>query len=214
MMNLTDLSRVRRLLCIGAHCDDIEIGAGGTILRLAREAAGIEVLWVVLCGADDVRRHEAEHAAELFLRGVTTRTVRIEGYKDAHLPAEWASVKSTFESIKPFSPDLILTHAREDAHQDHRLVNELTWNTFRDHAILEYEIPKYDGDLGRPNAFSIIGRDVAGAKVAHLETAYASQASKKWFDDELFRSLMRIRGMECQSPTGYAEAFHARKWML
>ena len=214
MTKFTDLSRVRRLLCIGAHCDDIEIGAGGTVLRLAREAPGVEVLWVVLCGADAVRRQEAERAAELFLDGVANRRVLIESFRDAHLPAEWARAKSTFESIKDFSPDLILTHAREDAHQDHRLVNELTWNTFRDHSILEYEIPKYDGDLGRPNAFSTIDRDTAAAKVSHLQTAFASQATKRWFDEELFRGLMRIRGMECQSPTGYAEAFGARKWML
>ena len=214
MTNFTNLSRVRRLLCVGAHCDDIEIGAGGTVLRLAREAPGVEVLWVVLCGADAVRRAEAERAAGLFLEGVATRRVLIDSFRDAHLPAEWAKVKSTFESIKNFSPDLIFTHTRDDAHQDHRLVNELTWNTFRDHAILEYEIPKYDGDLGRPNAFSVIDRDAAAAKVSHLQAAFASQASKRWFDEELIRSLMRIRGMECQSPTGYAEAFHARKWML
>ena len=214
MLNPTDLSRVRRLLVLGAHCDDAEIGAGGTILRLCDASPDLDVRWVVFCGASDERRAEAERGAALFLAGAASKTVTIHAHRDAHLPADWEAVKASFEQLKPFAPDLILTHARDDAHQDHRLVSELTWNTFRDHAILEYEIPKYDGDLGRPSVYGVIARDLAARKVAHLFDAYPSQSTRGWFDEELFRGLMRLRGMECQSPTGYAEAFHCRKWML
>jgi len=193
------------VLAIGAHADDIELGCGGTLLRLAREVPELELTWIVLSAAD-VRRAEAQAGAQAF--GATT--VEIREFEDAffHYGRE---VKDYFETLKAVEPDLVLTHTDNDRHQDHRLVCELTWNTFRDHQILEYEIPKYDGDLGRPNVFVPLDEDLAGAKIAGLLGAFASQASKSWFDESLFRALLRLRGMECRSPSGLAEAFYARK---
>jgi LmbE family N-acetylglucosaminyl deacetylase len=196
------------VLAIGAHADDIELGCGGTLLRLAREVEELELTWVVLSAAG-ARRDEAHAGAQAF--GATT--VEIREFEDAFFKYG-RDVKDYFETLKRVEPDLVLTHTDNDRHQDHRLVCELTWNTFRDHLILEYEIPKYDGDLGTPNAFVALDQDLADAKVAGLLGAFPSQAAKPWFEESLFRALLRLRGMECRSPSGLAEAFYARKLVL
>ena len=201
---------LRRLLVIGAHSDDIEIGCGGTILRLVQECPSLQVGWVVFSAHDD-RRAEAQSSAEAMLAGIGHREVLIYSFRDGFLPYEGADVKARFEELKRFQPDLILTHYARDAHQDHRLVSELTWNTFRDHLILEFEIPKYDGDLGQPNFFVRLDDEFVRAKVQHLMEHFPSQRGRRWFTEDLFRGLMRVRGMECNSPSGYAEAFYSRK---
>jgi LmbE family N-acetylglucosaminyl deacetylase len=201
------------LLCLGAHADDLEIGCGGTILLLLRQGR-VAVHWVV-CSADARREREARRAAARLLRGAAARTVRIERFRDGYFPAQRAAVKDMFEVLKrAVRPDLILTHAREDAHQDHRVVAELTWNTFRDHTILEYEVPQYDGDLGRPNVFVPLPRSIRRRKLELLRTAFPSQRRKQWYSAATFDGLMRLRGVECAAPDGYAEAFHGRKVVL
>lgn len=213
-----DLSRgeppLRRLLAVGAHADDIEIGCGATLLQLTRAQPSIEVIWVVL-GASGDRAVEAQRSAETFLAGAPTTTILVRDFRDGYFPALAADVKDLFEELKgQFEPDLIFTHARQDLHQDHRVVCELTWNTWRNHLVMEYEIPKFDGDLGSPNVFVPVPAELAAEK-AHLITAgFPSQGGKHWFDEELFLSLMRIRGMECASPSRYAEAFGVRKLAL
>jgi len=200
------------ILCLGAHSDDIEIGCGGTLLQL-RNTHDVKFHWVVFSAAG-ARGREAAKAAELFTAGSETNLL-LKEFRDGFLPYSGAAVKDVFEELKSqFDPDLIFTHWEGDAHQDHRLVCELTWNTFRDHTILEYEIPKYDGDLGRPNVFVPLETPLPEQKVTHLFDAFESQRSKPWFDRETFLGLMRIRGMESNSPTGYAEAFYARKIVL
>jgi LmbE family N-acetylglucosaminyl deacetylase len=199
----------RRLLVVGAHSDDIEIGCGGTILRLLREYPGLEVAWMVLA-THDQRAAEARASANAMLAGAV-HEIRLHSFRDGFVPYEGAAVKECFEDLKSFEPDLILTHWGRDAHQDHRLVSELTWNTFRDHLILEYEIPKYDGDLGQPNVFVRLDEETVHEKVQHLLEHFPSQGSRRWFREDLFRSLMRLRGMECNAPSGYAEAFYCRK---
>jgi len=199
------------ILCLGAHADDIEIGCGGTILRLLAERPRTSVHWVVM-SAPGARAREARRSAARVLRAATTRDIRVEAFRDGFLPYDGAGVKETFEALKSrVSPDLIFTHRIDDAHQDHRLVSELTWNTFRDHWILEYEIPKYDGDLGHPNVFVPLPAAVRRKKVRLLLSAFPSQRSKRWFTETTFDGLMRIRGIECAAPDGYAEAFHGRK---
>jgi LmbE family N-acetylglucosaminyl deacetylase len=205
--------RPLRLLVIGAHADDIEIGCGGTILRLAAGHPGLSVDWVV-CSAADARREEAEAGAEAFLTGVADRTVELASFRDGFLPYSGVEVKEFFEGLKDRRPDLVLTHHRNDLHQDHRLVCELTWNTFRDHLILEFEVPKYDGDLGAPGVFVPLTEEVARRKVEALIGAYGSQREKRWFTEDTFLGLMRLRGMESNSPSGYAEAFYSRKVVL
>jgi LmbE family N-acetylglucosaminyl deacetylase len=202
------------LLCIGAHSDDIEIGCGGTVLRLLAERSDVTVHWVVL-SADETREREARASAARFLRRAAARHIRIEHFRDSFMPWDGGAVKHVFEQLKAaITPDLVFTHCREDAHQDHRLVAELTWNTFRDHAILEYEIPKYDGDLGRPNVFVPLSPRFRQAKLRHLMSAFPSQASRPWFTKETFDGLMRLRGIECAAAEGYAEAFYGRKLRL
>lgn len=198
-----------RVLCLGAHCDDIEIGCGATLLRLAGTVPDLEVRWVVFTGSP--RRHEeARRSATLFLSGVRKRQIELHAFQESYLPAQWGAVKAEFERLKAaFRPALILTHARDDAHQDHRTVAELTWNTFRDHLILEYEIPKYEGDLGNPNLFVPVDRDLAERKVAALLSCFESQRGRAWFDEGTFLGLMRLRGVACNSP--FAEGFLARK---
>jgi LmbE family N-acetylglucosaminyl deacetylase len=202
---------LQRLLVIGCHPDDIEIGCGGTVLTLLRAHPGLYVRWVVLTG-DGERGDEARASADAFLRGAGEASVEVHGFRDGFLPAAWGEVKETFESLKDAEPDLVLTHARDDLHQDHRLACELTWNTFRDHLLLEYEVPKYDGDLGRPNVFVPLDEGVVAEKLELLRTGFGSQAGKHWFDDETFRGLLRLRGIE--SGTTYAEAFTCRKLLL
>jgi LmbE family N-acetylglucosaminyl deacetylase len=202
-----------RLLALGAHADDIEIGCGGTLLRLAAERE-LEILWVVFC-ATPQRAEEARRSAAHFLRGVASTRVVVGSHRDGFLPYEGAAVKDEFESLKEdFQPDVLLTHFREDRHQDHRLVSELTWNTWRDHLILEYEIPKYDGDFGSPNLFAPLAAGVLERKIELILQSFPSQASKSWFTPELFRAVARVRGMECNAPEGHAEAFYCRKLVV
>ncbi|HVL01815.1 MAG TPA: PIG-L deacetylase family protein [Dongiaceae bacterium] len=204
----------RHILCLGSHCDDIEIGCGGTLLTLLDRNPGLEVTWVIFASNEE-RRKEATAGAERFTQKAGKLNLRIFDIRDGFLPYVGAQVKDLFEQIKrEVKPDLILTHYRHDLHQDHRLVNELTWNTFRNHLILEYEIPKWDGDLGTPNVYFAIDEEVGQRKIQYLQEVYASQQGKNWFTPDLFWSLMRIRGMECNSPSRFAEAFYARKLML
>jgi LmbE family N-acetylglucosaminyl deacetylase len=198
------------VLCLGAHSDDIEIGCGGTVLNLKAAFPRLKFHWVVF-SASGTRGLEAARAAELFA-GRCEKKVMLKDYRDGFLPYSGGVVKEFFEELKSeVDPDLIFTHWHGDAHQDHRLVSELTWNTFRNHLILEYEIPKYDGDLGQPNFFVPLGTQVYSNKVDYLVQAFQSQCGKQWFNRETFLGLMRIRGVESNSPTGYAEAFYARK---
>ena len=206
-----DRSGPRRILALGAHADDIEIGCGGTLLRLAAEGRELEVLWVVFCAPAE-RAAEARASAGAFLRGVPQAKVIVQDHRDGYLPYAGATVKEEFEALKlQFPPDLVFTHYREDRHQDHRLVSELTWNTWRDHLILEYEIPKYDGDFGAPNFFSSLPRSTLDRKIALLLEHFPSQANKPWFTEDLFRAVARIRGMECVAAEGLAEGFYCRK---
>ena len=205
---------VRRVLALGSHSDDIEIGCGGTLLALTRAHPELEVTWVVL-GAEGDRDREARASAKVFMAGAPRSEVIVHGFRDGFFPYVGSEVKDVFEDLKRrLDPDLIFTHARHDLHQDHRLVCELTWNTWRNHLILEYEIPKYDGDLGTPNAFIPLSEDIAREKVSLVMEAFESQTSKHWFDEQLFLGLMRVRGMEGRSPSGYAEAFTCRKLSL
>lgn len=202
-----------KVLCLGAHSDDIEIGCGGTILRLAEEYPNSVFHWVVF-SALGVRAAEAKRAAELFSGTTVLRGPLLKAFQDGFMPFMGGEVKATFEELKATSPDLILTHNRHDAHQDHRLLGELTWNTFRDHLILEYEIPKYDGDLGQPNLFVPLESELCEKKVRYILNAFPSQHSKRWFRQDTFLSLMRLRGMECNATSGFAEAFYCRKLTL
>ena len=203
-----------QVLCLGAHSDDIEIGCGGTILRLVEEYPCAVLHWVVLSAVGE-REAEAQRGAALFAGSTRLRRPLLKRFPDGFLPFSGAEVKAVFEELKrTVSPDLILTSSRKDAHQDHRFVAELTWNTFRDHLILEYEIPKYDGDMGQPGFFVPLEKGIYQRKVDSLMEVFKSQRHKRWFEAETFLSLMRIRGMECNAPSGYAEAFHCRKLVL
>jgi len=202
---------LRRILCLGAHCDDIEIGCGGTILRLLRDNPNCEIHWQVF-SSSAVRKREALRGADMFLKSARARTVVVRSFKDGYFPSLHAQIKNEFEKLKTkFQPDLILTHYRHDLHQDHRIICELTWNTFRDHLILEYEIPKYDGDLGAPNFFVQLDRDTCERKAKYIYDSFASQQKKQWFTTDVFLSLHRLRGIESNAQTKYAEAFHCRK---
>ena len=203
-----------RLLAIGAHADDIEIGCGGTIAKLVEQGSLAEVCWVVLTG-ESKRADEARASAEALLAEVPSRRVILKDYRDGFFPYDGAEIKGFFEELKrEVSPDVIFTHQRSDLHQDHRVTCELTWNTFRDHLVLEYEIPKYDGDIGGPNLFVPIEESLCRRKIDHLMEHFGSQLSKRWFKEDLFSGLLRLRGMECNSPTSYAEAFYCRKAVL
>jgi LmbE family N-acetylglucosaminyl deacetylase len=205
--------RALKILCLGAHSDDIEIGCGGTVLELASRYPKAEFHWVVF-SATGVREAEARRGAELFAGSRIPQGPQLKAFRDGFMPFVGADVKSVFEELKTLSPDLIFTHNRKDAHQDHRLLSELTWNTFRDHFILEYEIPKYDGDLGQPNVFVPLSASVRARKIRHLMSAFPSQRTKRWYSPETFEGLMRLRGVECGAAEGHAEAFHARKMLL
>lgn len=202
-----------QVLCLGCHSDDIEIGCGGAIMKLAAERDCV-FHWIVFSAAG-VRGVEAERAAKQFVDPARLKGPILKSFPDGFMPYVGAEVKALFEELKrAVSPDLIFTHNRNDAHQDHRLISELTWNTFRDHLILEYEIPKYDGDMGRPSVFVPISAEIGERKVGLIMDAFRSQGGKNWFQRETFFSLMRIRGMECNAPSGYAEAFYARKLVI
>jgi LmbE family N-acetylglucosaminyl deacetylase len=200
-----------RVLCLGAHSDDIEIGCGGLILQLLATSRKVDVDWVVFA-ADGRRESEARHSAALFLQKARRTRVIIKQFRDGFFPYDPA-VKEVFETLKAApTPDLVLTHYRQDRHQDHRVLSDLAWNTFRNHLVLEYEIPKYDGDLGAPNFFVPLDRRTAERKVAYLEKTFGTQRGKHWFDKDTFFGLMRLRGMECR--VRFAEAFYVRKATL
>jgi LmbE family N-acetylglucosaminyl deacetylase len=202
------------LLVIGAHSDDIEIGCGGTILKLIEQRSVADVCWVVLTGGAR-RAQEARASAEALLADVPSKRVILKEFRDGYFPYDGAQIKDFFEELKAdVSPDVILTHQRSDLHQDHRVTCELTWNTFRNHLILEYEIPKYDGDMGSPNLFVPIDESLSRRKVDHLMEHFGTQLAKQWFSEDLFSGLLRMRGIECNSPTAYAEAFYCRKATL
>jgi LmbE family N-acetylglucosaminyl deacetylase len=202
-----------RVLAIGAHSDDIEIGCGGTVLRLVEDGLAASVGWVVLSAAGE-RAEEARASAASFLKQAPEHEVVVRGFRDGFLPYEGYQVKEFFEELKRFDPDLVLTHRRADVHQDHRLVGELTWNTFRKHLVLEYEIPKYEGDLGQPNLFVTLDRSRCERKIELLMEGFRSQRDRRWFTEDTFWSLLRLRGLESNSPSTYAEAFHARKLVI
>jgi LmbE family N-acetylglucosaminyl deacetylase len=205
------IGALRSVLCLGAHGDDIEIGAGATILKLVAARPALRVHWVVFSSTEE-RAAEARASAGDFLKGAASADVQVKTFSDGFFPAEGQAIKQYFEELKArVTPDLVLTHYRDDRHQDHRTISDLTWNTFRDHLVLEYEIPKYDGDLGQPNCFVPVDDEQRVFKVDAILRRYASQRPKEWFTAETFNALMRIRGVECRSRTGYAEAFHARK---
>ena len=201
---------LRRILFLGAHADDIEIGCGGTVLRLVAACPELDVRWVVF-SASTQRAAEARASAAGFLEGVPAR-VEVHGHRDGFLPWAGAAIKEELEAVKrEFAPDLIFTHYRQDLHQDHRLISELTWQTWRNQLILEYEIPKYDGDLGAPNFFSALPEAILERKIALLLRHFTSQSGRQWFDAGLFRAISRIRGMECAASGSFAEAFYCRK---
>ena len=202
-----------KVLCLGCHSDDIEIGCGGTVLQLREQYPCCRFHWVVFSATGD-REVEARRGAELFAGSDRLTAVQLQRFPDGFMPFAGAEVKSCFEELKTVSPQVIFTHSRKDAHQDHRLIAELTWNTFRDHLILEYEIPKYDGDLGQPNVFMPLESDLVEKKVRCLLDVFQSQRSRHWFQRETFLSLARLRGMECNAPSGYAEGFYCRKLAL
>jgi LmbE family N-acetylglucosaminyl deacetylase len=200
-----------RILCIGAHSDDIEIGCGGTILRLLGERPGSSVHWVVL-SANQAREQEARASAEAFLERAAEQKVIVKAFRESYFPAVWSDIKDFFEELRRLvDPELILCHHRRDLHQDHRVVAELTWNTFRRHMVLEYEIPKYEGDLGQQNWFVPLPMAIANRKVELLLHHFGSQATRTWFKADTFHGLMSVRGVECNAPEGRAEAFHAAK---
>lgn len=215
MMNVHFKKRngtIARILCLGAHSDDIEIGCGGTVLRLMHESPDSDCTWVVF-SAGGRRRTEAKKSAGLFLNSAGRKNVRILGFRDGFFPYAGGTIKEYFERLKKeiAAPDLILTHYRHDLHQDHRLISELTWNTFRDHLILEYEILKYDGDLGTPNFYVHLDEGICAKKMEIIRACFDTQKNKVWFSEDAFRSILRMRGIESNSPSGYAEAFYGRK---
>ncbi len=202
------------VLCLGAHSDDIEIGAGGTLLHWVACGVIVEAHWCVLSAAG-ARSAEAEESAADFLRGAASTKVELAAFKDSFFPYYGSEIKDWFIGLKSrVNPDVIFTHQRDDAHQDHREISQLTWNAFRDNVILEYEIPKWDGDLGRPNCYVPLEAEVLERKISLLMAHFGTQRSKDWFDEETFRSLARLRGIECRASEGYAEAFTARKLIV
>ena len=211
-MPLFDASKLRRVLCLGCHSDDIEIGAGGLILRLLRDNPSLEVYWVVFSGTPE-RQAEARASAERFLEGAAASTVLTLDFQENVFPSLAPQLKAKLAEVRAaFEPDLVLTQRRDDSHQDHYTLGELTWNAFRNHAILEYEIPKFDGDLGQPNVFAALEPDLARRKVQLLLECFGTQRAKHWFDEETFLGLMRLRGLE--SANRYAEGFYARKMVI
>ena len=206
--------RATRILCLGAHCDDIEIGCGGTLLKLLARGGRWDVTWAVFSSSRPRERELRSSARRFLQRAAHTRVLTYE-FRDSYFPAEYAAVKNTFESLKDLpEPDIVFTHHRADLHQDHRLVGELTWNAFRRHLILEYEIPKYEGGLTTPNAYVQLTKTQAAAKTRVLLACYASQRTKPWFNAETFDALMRLRGVEAGPGAGWAEGFHVRKLNL
>lgn len=215
MLSLTfEQTSPLRILCLGAHSDDIEIGCGGTILKLIQRYPHLSVDWIVFGANHQQRVLEAEASAEAFLEGVAEKRIIVKGFRDSYFPHLGVEIKEFFEELKTTTPDLIFTHYRNDLHQDHRLLCELTWNTFRDHLILEYEIPKYDGDMGNPNLFVHLDEALCQRKIKNLIEHFQTQQNRHWFSEDTFLALLRLRGIESRSPHRYAEAFYCRKMIL
>jgi LmbE family N-acetylglucosaminyl deacetylase len=214
-LNFSDRgASARKILCLGAHADDIEIGCGGTILRWLREHDDLEFYWVVL-SSNPKRKKEALKGANAFLQGARKKTVLVEAFRDGFFPYVGGAIKEYFEALKQrVSPDLVLTHYRNDLHQDHRVVSDLTWNTFRQQLILEYEIPKYDGDLGQPNLFTHLTEAQCQKKIRYILEIYKTQAEKHWLTEDTLRAILRLRGVESHAAGRYAEAFYCRKMIL
>jgi len=203
-----------KILCLGAHSDDIEIGCGGTVLKLVQAVPLAQFRWVVFSG-DNIRRGEALQGASAFLDGIESKQIDAYDFRESYFPFIGADIKDCFEKIKgEYNPDLVFTHYANDAHQDHMLISKLTWNTFRNHLIIEYEIPKYDGDLGAPNLFVNLEESLVQKKTGFICDIFQTQKKKLWFSEESFRSIMRVRGVEANSPTNYAEAFYCRKMVF
>ncbi len=206
--------RVGIILCLGEHADDIEIGCGGTILKLLQQYEGVQVYWVVM-SATDRRAEEARRSTKQFLAGAGASKVIVKEFRDGYFPYTGDAIKDFFFELQcEVQPDIVFTHRREDLHQDHRLVSELTWNTFRDHLILEYEIAKYEGDLGQPNVFVPIDEPTCRRKIDTIVGSFTSERGKPWFTEDAFWSLLRIRGVECKSPSKFAEGLYCRKMIL
>jgi LmbE family N-acetylglucosaminyl deacetylase len=213
-LSLSQSGAELRVLCLGAHSDDIEIGCGGTILEWIEQGLKLDVNWHVF-SAKGPRAEEASSSADAFLRGAKSRKVILGDCRDGYFQYEGAALKDRFESMKrEVNPDVIFTHRRNDAHQDHREVCKLTWNTFRNHLIFEYEIPKWDGDIGQPNLYQPLRQNAIERKIELLLTHFGTQRSKDWFDAGTFLGLARLRGMECRAPAGLAEAFFSKKTVL
>lgn len=210
-INFKNKNRPLQVLCLGAHSDDIEIGCSGTIFRLVEENPQIKIYWVVL-GSNQLRTEEARKSANTILEKIEEKNIIIKGFRDGFFPYIGAEIKDYFEELKKeISPDIIFTHYRHDLHQDHRLVSDLTWNTFRNHFILEYEIPKYDGDTSSPNFFIQLDEIICRKKILHLFTYFETQTVRDWFTEDTFMALLRLRGVESKSSSKYAEAFYCRK---
>jgi LmbE family N-acetylglucosaminyl deacetylase len=210
---LPNLPSEGTILCLGAHSDDIEIGCGGMLMRLRELHPGLRFFWVVFSG-DEERELETRAASKRLLGGANL-SVTVSKFRGSYFPSCWNEIKDVFEETAArIKPDLILTHFLTDRHQDHRVISELTWNTFRNHTVLEYEIPKYDADLAHPNVFCPLSETLVDRKIEVLLECFGTQISRQWFDADLFRGLMRLRGIECNSPTRFAEAFHARKLVI
>lgn len=209
-----DLPAAGTVLCLGAHCDDIEIGCGGTLIELQQRQPQLHFKWVVFSG-NPIREAETRAAAAALLGAGANVTVTVHDFRNSYFPHMGAAIKDAFESLRAsVSPDLVMTHFVGDRHQDHRVIAELTWNTFRDHTILEFEIPKYEGDLGQPGVYCPLSQQTLDRKIDALLRCFPSQRSHRWFDADLFRGHLRLRGVECNSPTRFAEAFHARKLII
>jgi LmbE family N-acetylglucosaminyl deacetylase len=213
MLEISTTSAPACVLLLGAHCDDIEIGCGATVALMAAAWPETRFVWVTL-SSDEVRAAETRRAAERILAPARRREINIAAFRGSYLPHDGPALKDYFESLKTHDPQIVLTHYRHDLHQDHRVTNELTWNTFRNHFVLEYEIPKFDGDLGVPNTFVPVSRAAMKAKVDMLLECFPSQRSRTWFTADTFEALARLRGIECNAPEGFAEAFYARKTRL
>lgn len=204
------------ILCLGAHSDDIEIGCGGTILHFLSRRRDLTFFWVVFSSAPE-RESEARVSAARFLEKAKHKHVIVKDFRESYFPFDGARIKDFFEELKKeVSPDLIFTHYRHDRHQDHRMISDLTWNTWRNHLILEYEIPKYDGDLGSPNCFVPLGQEVCEQKIGYICEIFQTQRNRAWFTEDTFQAILRLRGVECAAREKYAEAFYCRKlvWEL
>lgn len=209
-----NVANVRRILCLGAHADDLEIGCGGTVRRIIQSSPRVVIRWHVF-SALGRRRREARQSAKEFLHGANGAQILVGNCRESYFPEQWAAIKDAFEKMKgQFEPDLVFTHWRDDRHQDHRVLSDLAWNTFRNHTILEYEIPKYDGDLGNPNVYMALDEGICRQKVAAILSHFQSQQGRHWFTEDTLFALLRLRGIECGPRARYAEAFYARKLVL